>query len=115
MPLKLTRVEYMKLKPREQESYNFQKLSAILADFGYRTIKLSDDWQGADFIAQHMENKTFLKVQLKSRLSFDKEYRGKDLYLAFPFEKSWFLIPHDEFLDQVLVTFPRLLHQSQGS
>ena len=66
------------------------------------TMRLSDDWQGADFIAQHIDGGTFLKVQLKSRLAFGTKYQGKDLYVAFFAEGDWYLYPHDELLDRVL-------------
>jgi hypothetical protein len=45
----------------------------VLADYCYVTLRLSDDWNGADFIAQHMDG-SVLRVQLKSRLSFFKRY-----------------------------------------
>jgi hypothetical protein len=41
---KLTRIEYNKLNARQKETYNFQKASAILADYGFATIKLNDDF-----------------------------------------------------------------------
>lgn len=46
----LQRIEYERLNARQKESYNFQKILAVLADFGYVTIRLSDDWKGADFL-----------------------------------------------------------------
>jgi len=70
-------------------------------------MRLSDDWQGADFIAQHREGE-FLKIQLKSRLWFDRKYHGKSIYIAFRCdgegcpEQAWYLYPHDELLDTVL-------------
>lgn len=54
------RVPYAELNCRQQESYNFQKVSAVLADFGFTTIRLSDDWRGADFMTQHVDGETFL-------------------------------------------------------
>ena len=97
------RIDYVKLKPRQQETYNFQKVSAVLAEFGYLTIRLSDDWNGADFIAQHFETKASLKVQLKGRLTFSKKYRGKDLFICFrDTDEHWYLYPHDEVLARVL-------------
>jgi hypothetical protein len=102
--LVLTRVDYASLNARQKENFNFLKLSAILADYGYMTMRLSDDWQGADFIAQHVDGGTFLKVQLKARLAFGKKYMGKDLYVAFPAEGEWYLYPHDELLERVLAT-----------
>jgi hypothetical protein len=45
---------------------------------------------------------TFLKVQLKGRLTFDKKYIGRDLHICFPNREEWFVYPHDEFLKTVL-------------
>lgn len=94
------RVKYEDLNSRQQESFNFQKVSAVLADYGFATIRLSSDWQGADFIAQHRDG-SFLKVQLKGRLSFFKKYEGRDLYVCFPDGSDWYIYPHDELLARV--------------
>ena len=102
MSLELTRVRYGDLNARQKENYNFQKVSAVLADFGFSTLRLTDDWQGADFIAQHIDGETFLKVQLKGRLTFGQKYRGKNLYVAFEHDGTWYLYPHDDVLAIVL-------------
>jgi hypothetical protein len=101
MTLLLSRITYDDLKSsRQQENYNFQKLSAVLADYGFMTVRLTDDWKGADFIAQHIDGETFVKVQLKGRLTFRKYYQSKDLYLAFSENSAWYLYPHDDVLEQ---------------
>ena len=82
--MRFGRVNYDELNARQKEIYNFQKLSAELAEYGFTCIKLADDWQGADFLALHFSNDYTLKVQLKPRLSIYKKYEGKDLYIAFP-------------------------------
>src|SRR6266404_9090347 len=102
MSIALTRIQYENLNARQNENYNFQKVSAVLAEYGFVTLRLSDDWQGADFIAQHIDGETFLKVQLKGRLTFDRRYEGKNLYVAFAHRGSWYLYPHDELLQIVL-------------
>ena len=56
--LKLQRINYDDLNAKQKEIYNFQKVTALkvaalLADCGFNCIKLSDDWQGADFLAYH--------------------------------------------------------------
>jgi len=102
MSVLFEQVFYRELNSRQQEAYNFQKVSAVLADFGYATIRLSSDWSGADFIAQHLDGKTFLKVQLKGRLSFYKKYSEKELYICFRDGNRWYLYPHDELLAKVL-------------
>jgi hypothetical protein len=101
MPLSFVRVKYDDLTSRQKEAYNFQKVSALLSEFGYSTIRLSDDWNGADFIAQHLDG-SFLKVQLKGRLSFYEKYSDKDLYICFRDNQHWYLYPHDELRDKVL-------------
>jgi hypothetical protein len=98
---KLRKVEYRTLNARQKENFNFQKVSAILADYGFATMRLSDDWQGADFIAQHIGGEV-LRVQLESRLAFYKKYRKKCLYIAFGERDAWYLYPHDELFDVVL-------------
>ena len=101
MNLKFNHINYKDLNARQKESYNFQKVSAILADYGFATIRLSNDWQGADFIAQHHDGITFIKVQLKGRLTFAKKYEGKDLWVCFPHDGEWYFYPHDELLQIV--------------
>jgi hypothetical protein len=96
------RVPYSSLNSKQQEGHNFQKVSAVLADYGFVTIRLSSDWHGADFIAQHVDGTTFLKIQLKGRLTFDKKYLGRDLHICFPHGGNWYIYPHDELLNKVL-------------
>jgi hypothetical protein len=38
MSLELTRIRYANLNARQKEHYNFQKVSAVLADFGFVTL-----------------------------------------------------------------------------
>ncbi|GAB3567184.1 hypothetical protein GCM10027578_17580 [Spirosoma luteolum] len=98
-----TKIAYAQLNSRQQENYNFQKISAILADYGFVTMRLSDDWQGADFIAQHTSG-TFLKVQLKGRLEINKKYIGKEIWMCFPTPdwKGCYLFAHDDVKDWLL-------------
>lgn len=99
MALELSQIEYSNLNSRQKENYNYQKVSAVLADYGFITHRLTDDWQGADFIAQHIDGETFLKVQLKGRLTFDKKYLEQKIFVAFrSANDKWFLYDHDELL-----------------
>ena len=106
-PLTFKLISYEKqLNSQQKEAYNFQKVSAVLADFGFLTIPLSNDWNGADFIAQMYDGITFIPVQLKSRLTFDLKYYGKRLYICFrdgnSDHASWYMYDHDELLDKVM-------------
>lgn len=93
-----TQIEFNKLNARQKENFNFQKIAAVLADYGFNCIKLTDDWNGADFLAYHIDGETTLKVQLKSRLTVAKKYQYKNIYMAFPINDKWCLIEHDELL-----------------
>jgi hypothetical protein len=99
--MRLRKIRYSQLNARQKENFNFQKVSAILADYGFVTLRLWDDWHGADFIAQHISGEV-LRIQLKSRLAFYKKYEGKGLYVAFGEGTSWYLYPHDDLLMKVL-------------
>jgi hypothetical protein len=95
--MKLEKITYESLNARQKENYNFQKVSAVLADYGFATLRLSDDWQGADFIAQDKNGK-FIKVQLKGRLTFAEKYLDKELFICFREKDNWYLIDHDTML-----------------
>jgi hypothetical protein len=99
--MKFKKVVYSELNAKAQEMYNFQKVSAKLADYGFTTIWLNNDWQGADFIGVHANGVTDIKVQLKGRLSFSKIYIGKNIYMCFISEDGIYLYPHDEVLNQL--------------
>ncbi len=96
------RVKYANINARQKEIFNFQKVSALLADFGFATYRLTDDWNGADFLAIHFDGSTFLRVQLKGRLTFEKKYQGKDLWVCFRHESLVYLYPHDVLLAEAL-------------
>lgn len=102
VPHRFDRITYANLNSRQKENYAYQKVSAVLADYGFVTMRLSDDWQGADFIAQHIDGKTMLRVQLKGRMTIEKKYLGKDLYICFRENDQWYFVPHDEFVKWAL-------------
>jgi hypothetical protein len=94
-------IRYESLNSRQRENFNFQKLAGHLADYGFYCMRLSDDWMGADLIACHTDGKTILRVQLKSRLTLDRKYVGKALYIACTDPRrpeDWFVYPHDEVM-----------------
>jgi len=95
------KVNYKDLNSKAKEMYNFQKVSALLADYGFTTMWLNNDWQGADFIAVHLDGITDLKVQLKGRLAFDKKYLNKNIWMCFIEDGKVYLYPHDEVLNKL--------------
>lgn len=96
------KVDYTSLNSKQKENYNFQKVAAILADYGFNCMWLNDDWQGADFIACHIDGNSFLKVQLKGRLTIDQKYTGKDIFITFNDNHKWYLYPHDQLKNELI-------------
>ena len=48
---KFKKVSYSKLNSKQKENFNFHNLASVLATFGFNSIWLNDDVQGADFLA----------------------------------------------------------------
>lgn len=94
-------VSYQKLNARQKENYNFHLIAARLAGYGYNSMRVTDDWQGADFIACHIDGEQFLKVQLKGRLTLDRKYEGKDIHIAFRHHDQCYVYPHDVMIHEV--------------
>ena len=90
----LSKITYKDLNARQKENYNYHKVAATLADYGYNSMRLNDDWQGADFIAVKVDN--MLKVQLKGRFTINHNYKGKDIYVAFIEDDIIKLYKHDD-------------------
>ena len=98
-------ISYSDLKPKQKENYNFHKAASVLAEFGFTSIRLSDDWKGADFLALHKNGQLDLKIQLKTVYSLAKKYLEKELWICFFHAKTgvWFLYPHDDAVKWALI------------
>lgn len=97
--MELKKVLYNNLNSKQKENYNFHKVAAALADYGYNSLRLNDDWQGADFIAINGDD--MLKVQLKGRFTIDKKYIGKKILIAFIENEIIKLYAHDEAVNML--------------
>ena len=53
---------------------------------------------GVDFILYREDDGTVRKVQLKGRWTIDQKYIGRDIWIAFPINSAWHLMPHDEMV-----------------
>ena len=47
----MEKINYNDLNSKQKENYNYHKVASALADYGYDSMRLNNDWQGADFIA----------------------------------------------------------------
>ena len=96
--MNLNKIKYSDLNGRAQENYNFAKISSALADYGYNSMRLSDDYHGADFIALHVNGEDSLMVQLKGRWSIFKKYLGKNIKIAFRDGEDIYIYDHDDMV-----------------
>ena len=96
----LTRIAFSKLNNKQKEAYAYQKVSAMLADYGFVCTWLIADWRGADFIAVDGHG-TVLKVQLKSGgYEINKKFcEYKDLWMLFPNGDDWYLVKHHDLVE----------------
>lgn len=116
--MKLNKIDPQKdLNPKAREMYNFHKVASVLADYGYTSMWLNDDWNGADFIAVHIDGKSDIKIQLKGGISFAQKYRNKNLHICFidSCSGTTYLYPHDEILNKVESQISDKKWQEQGT
>jgi len=109
------KINYQQLPAKVKETYNFQKASALLADYGFITNQLKYDWNGADFLAQHIDG-DWLKIQLKGRLVTKPEYEGKNIYIMFEDKSNskWYLFPHDKLTEYCRMHYPNAAYTING-
>ena len=88
-------VDYKKLNAKQQENFNYHHIAAALAKYGYNSMRLNDDWEGADFIAVKVGS-DMIKVQLKGRFTILHKYKGKDIYIAYRENGENRIYKHDE-------------------
>lgn len=106
--LGIEKMDYSAMSSQEKESHLYSNLSAVLSQYGFECHRVSNDALGADIIAYKAPNKStkgltnVLKIQLKSRLSYNQKYcHDDDLYIAFPDRGDWYLIPHTVIANDV--------------
>ena len=95
--MKLDKFKYEELNSRQKENVNYHRIAYELSKYGYNSMRLNDDYQGADFIALHTSGE-IIRVQLKSRFTLSKKYIGKDLYIAFIEGDDAKIFEHDKAL-----------------
>jgi hypothetical protein len=90
------KIKYEELNSKQKENHNFHKVASKLANYGFNSMRLNDDWEGADFIS--INNGEMIKVQLKGRFTIDKKYIDKDIYISFLEDKKVKIFKHDDAL-----------------
>ena len=97
--MQLNKVNYKDLNAKQKENHNYHKVASALADYGFNSMRLNDDWQGADFISVNGDE--MVKFQLKGRFTIDKKYIGKDIYIAFIEDEKIKIYNHDEVVNSM--------------
>ena len=99
-------IKYDNLSNKEQESYNAVHLMKEMSRWGYlESSKINGDKHGADLLFYRAKDGDVKKVQLKGRVTFDKKYKDKDLFIAFQDKRKdrWYVYPHDVVVKQAMV------------
>lgn len=68
----LKKIVYSKLNSKQKENYNFHKAASKLVEYGNNSIKLNDDWKGADFICVSSVGQEMIKVERKGMSSLEQ-------------------------------------------
>ncbi len=88
------KVDYKKLNAKQKENYNYHHIASALAEYGYNSMWLNNDWEGADFIA--VKENSMIKVQLKGEFQICHKYKGKDIYIAYREDGVNKIYEHDD-------------------
>ena len=80
------------------EVINRNIVVTLLLQHGYNVfLPVYDD--GIDFIVHRRSDDRILKVQLKSRWTIDRKYKGRGIWVAFPYRGDWYLVPHETLME----------------
>ena len=83
---------------RVTEMANRNRLAEVLMQDGWGVfVPLIDD--GIDLIAYREDTREFRLIQQKARWTIDRKYIGRGLWVAFPDNEHWYLVPHDRLAD----------------
>lgn len=114
MELFTKKIDVAKLTSAQKQVLQYQKISGILANYGYSTIRVTDNCFGFDFFARCLTEEKHIKIQLKGRLTFDKKYLGKDIYICFYENENWYIYPHDILLQEFIEEIKNTLSWSEN-
>lgn len=85
-----------------REAINRNTVTSLAMEQGFNVFLPIYDG-GIDFILYRESDSELRKVQLKSRWTIDQKYRGRDIWMAFPMENEWYLVPHDRLVASAVV------------
>ena len=80
-----------------REVINRNSLVSLALARGYNAFLPVYDG-GIDFILFNEQSGDTKLVQLKGRWTIDKKYLGRNVWIAFHYDRRWYLAPHDELV-----------------
>ena len=80
-----------------REAINRNTVATLAMEQGFNVFLPIFDG-GIDFILYRESDGALRKVQLKSRWTIDQKYVGRDIWIVFPMENEWYLVPHDKLV-----------------
>jgi hypothetical protein len=87
------------------QASNYERAKAALTAQGYSSFFWVDENGGADFTAHHSTGKDSLRIQLKTRAGFWRQYVGKNVMICAVTSDGVYLYPHDEMLGKHVSRF----------
>lgn len=93
---KYEKVTFDRMGLKEKEVYNYYSFAVKLAEYGFQLVPVHNDWKGADLIAISKHQTDLLKIQLKGSFYLDRNFIGRDIFIAFVYENEYYLYPHDD-------------------
>lgn len=79
------------------EVINRNRLVSLALERGYNAYLPVYD-SGVDLVLHREADGDTKLVQQKSRWTIDKKYIGRNIWIAFPENDQWYLVPHDELI-----------------
>ena len=74
-------------------------IQARLLELGWMTYNPSADVGGVDWIMINLETSELKKIQQKGRITIDKKYLNKEIWIATIIQNQVFIFPHDYILE----------------
>ena len=88
-----------KLSSAAIETINRNALVTVALKCGFNAYLPVCD-EGIDLILHNEGTGDTRLVQLKGRWTIDKKYVDRNIWIAFPYEGDWYVVPHDILVSQ---------------
>jgi hypothetical protein len=102
--MRFERIDLGQLSVSEIRKYNYNKVTAALADYGFATELAPEGQVLWDFVATQLSSGKQIKVLIRPQMTLEKKFLGKDIYICFLEGSNWYIYPHDQHYEHVRIT-----------